>query len=147
MPILKGPPDMLLQRRLARDSVIDPETRCILWMASRNTSGYGQVRWAGRLWLAHRAAWLARQGPIPPGLYVLHRCDLRPCINPDHLFLGTQKDNMADMAAKMGHERRTNDGPERRPSKAPETLRLQVLGQEFVARVLAVRPLESKSRG
>jgi hypothetical protein len=85
---------------------------------------------------------MAKNGPIPAGLCVLHRCDVRPCINPDHLFLGTQKDNMADMAAKMGHERRPHDGgPERRPSKAPEIMRVQVPGQEFVARILAVRPV------
>jgi hypothetical protein len=139
-------PNVLLEQRLARDSVIDPEARCILWMASRNASGYGQVRWQGRLWLTHRAAWLAKHGPIPLGLCVLHRCDVRPCINPDHLFLGTQKDNMADLAAKRGHERRVYDGrPERRPSKAPEIMRVQVLGQEFVARILEVRPLEPQA--
>ena len=136
-------PHPLLQQRLARDSVIDPQTGCILWMASRNASGYGQVRWQGRLWLTHRAAWMAKHGAIPSGLCVLHRCDVRPCINPGHLFLGTQKDNMADMAAKSGHERRPRDGgPERRPSKASEIMRVQLLGQEFVARILAVRPLE-----
>jgi hypothetical protein len=133
-------PNVLLQQRLARDSVIDPETGCILWMASRNASGYGQVRWQGRLWLTHRVAWMAKHGASPPGLCVLHRCDVRPCINPDHLFLGTQKDNMAD---KMGHERRPHDGGrERRPSKAPEIMRVQVQGQEFVARILTVRSLE-----
>src|SRR5229473_1814749 len=110
-------PNVLLQQRLARDSVIDPVTGCILWMASR--------------------------GPISPGLYVLHRCDVRPCINPDHLFLGTQKDTIVDMYAKRGHERRPPDGgPERRPSKAPEIMRVQVLGQ---ARILEVRPLEPRA--
>ncbi len=139
-------PNVLLQQRLARDSVIDPVTGCILWMASRNPSRYGQVRCQGRLWLTHRAAWMARHGPISPGLYVLHRCDVRPCINPDHLFLGTQKDNIVDMYAKRGHERRPPDGgPERRPSKAPEIIRVQVLGQEFVARILEVRPLEPRA--
>jgi hypothetical protein len=137
--------DVLLQQRLARNSVIDPETGCILWTACRNTCGYGKVRWRGRLLAVHRVAWMAKHGPIPPGLCVLHRCDVRPCLNPDHLFLGTQKDNIADMCAKMGHERRpTGGGPERRPSKAPEIMRVQVLGQEFVARILAVRPLEPR---
>ena len=103
-------PDVLLQQRLARHSVIDPETGCLLWMASRTTNGYGLVRWHRRLWLTHRAAWMARHGPIPPGLSVLHRCDIRPCLNPDHLFLGTQKDNIADMYAKRGHERRPPGG-------------------------------------
>jgi hypothetical protein len=140
-------PNVLLQQRLARDSVVDPDTGCILWTGSRNTGGYGQVRWHGRMWLTHRAAWMAQHGPIPAGLGVLHRCDVRPCLNTDHLFLGTQKDNMADMAAKRGHERRAHDGgPERRPSKAPEIIRIQLRGQEFVARVLAIRPLQSAAK-
>ena len=136
------PPIVLLQQRLARHSVVDPETRCTLWKASRTRNGYGLIRWERRLWLAHRAAWLATHGPIPKGLCVCHRCDVRTCINPDHLFLGTQKENIADMYRKMGHEPRMDPGPERRPSKAPEIMRVQVLGREFVARILAVHPLE-----
>jgi len=134
--------DPLLRQRLVRDSVTDPKTGCVLWMGSRNTGGYGQVRWRGPLLLVHRAAWIARNGPVPPGLCVLHRCDVRPCLNPDHLFLGTQKDNMADLAAKRGHERRRHDGaPERRPSKAPEIMRIRMYGHEFVTRVLAIHPM------
>jgi hypothetical protein len=49
---------------------------------------------------AHRMAWLLYRGPIPPGLCVLHRCDVPACVNPDHLFLGTPQDNVRDMMAK-----------------------------------------------
>jgi HNH endonuclease len=49
---------------------------------------------------AHRMSWELRCGPIPPGMSVLHRCDVRRCVNPEHLFLGTQSDNMRDMASK-----------------------------------------------
>ena len=49
---------------------------------------------------AHRASWMFANGPIPEGMYVLHRCDNRRCVNPGHLFLGTDRDNMDDMIAK-----------------------------------------------
>jgi HNH endonuclease len=114
-------------------------------MAGRNTNGYGHVRWDGRLWLAHRAAWAARHGPIPKGFCVCHRCNVRPCVNPDHLFLGTHKDNMTDKATKAGHERRIEGRSERRPSKSPEIIRIHLWGKEFVTRVLTIRPLEPVS--
>ena len=49
---------------------------------------------------AHRVAWMLAHGPIPRGMNVLHRCDVPRCVNPDHLFLGTQHDNVRDMIAK-----------------------------------------------
>ena len=143
MTIFQCPNDWSLQQRLDYYSIRDPKTGCILWRAGRNTNGYGHVRWDGRLWLAHRAAWVARHGPIPDGLLVCHRCDVRPCINPDHLFLGTQKDNMIDKAIKAGHERRTEPGPERRPSKSPEIMIVRFFGKEYVTRVLQIRPFEA----
>ena len=134
-----------LKQRLEHRSIRDPKTGCILWTGSRTTNGYGGLNFKGRHWQAHRASWTANRGAIPDGLLVCHRCDVRTCINPEHLFLGTQKENMADKVAKQGHERRTEEGPERRPSKAPEILRIEMLGREFVTRVLAIRPLAAVS--
>jgi len=130
-----------LKQRLEYRSVVDARTGCILWTGSRTTNGYGGLTFRNRAWQAHRASWVVHHGRIPRGLLVCHRCDVRSCINPDHLFLGTQKENMADKVAKQGHERRTEQGPERRPSKSPEIMRIEMFGREFVTRVLAIRPL------
>ena len=73
---------------------------CLLWTGSHYPSGYGSFWIGGKLRGAHRASWLLFCGPIPPGQYVLHRCDIRLCVNPKHLFLGTHQDNMDDMSSK-----------------------------------------------
>jgi hypothetical protein len=62
--------------------------------------GYGAIAVHGRMLKAHRVSWELAYGPIPAGLYVLHRCDVRDCVNPEHLFLGTHEDNQKDMRAK-----------------------------------------------
>ena len=73
---------------------------CWEWTGSKFKSGYGQVRIKRKLARAHRIAWELVNGPIPKGMCVLHRCDNPPCVNPDHLFLGTQSENMQDMVEK-----------------------------------------------
>lgn len=76
------------------------ESGCVIWMKSCNDGGYGQVKINGRLQRTHRVSWELSFGLIPKGMNVLHRCDTRCCVNPNHLFLGTQKDNMVDASTK-----------------------------------------------
>ena len=73
---------------------------CWLWVSAKKSSGYGAFRFNGRARRANRVSWEIANGPIPPGLCVLHRCDVRACVRPSHLFLGTVKDNSDDMVAK-----------------------------------------------
>lgn len=88
---------------------------CMEWQGAQNRDGYGQIRRGRRhegMLGAHRAAWEVAHGPIPEGLPVLHRCDNPPCVNPVHLFLGTNDDNMADKVAKgrQSHTRGESHG-------------------------------------
>lgn len=73
---------------------------CWEWTASKTSFGYGKLLVDGKLVGAHRLAFELWQGAIPAGLSVLHSCDNPSCVNPNHLFLGTQKDNIQDCIAK-----------------------------------------------
>ena len=82
---------------------VKSENGCHVWVKSKKGAGYGAMRFNGKDRLAHRIIWEITHGPIKDGLFVCHKCDNPACVNVDHLFLGTQSDNMRDMTQKNRH--------------------------------------------
>lgn len=78
----------------------EPFSGCWLWTGAITKSGYGRFAINRKSQVASRASWLLFKGNIPDGLFVLHRCDTPACVNPDHLFLGTVRDNNRDCISK-----------------------------------------------
>jgi hypothetical protein len=119
-------------------SKVDASGDCWLWTAAKARFGYGYF-YDGKPALAHRVAFARARGPIPAGLCVLHRCDNPPCVNPDHLWLGTRADNNADRDAKGRDRRATGDRNASR--KYPELYRGERNGRARLtaANVSAIR--------
>lgn len=79
---------------------VEKSDSCWLWTGAKVPDGYGTMSYEGVVRKTHRLSWLFVYGQVPLGMSVLHRCDNPPCVRPDHLFLGTQSDNMRDCASK-----------------------------------------------
>jgi hypothetical protein len=90
-----------VEERFNKKYLINEDTDCWEWQNATNNIGYGMFRWStGKMRTAHRASYELHKGPIPTGLSVCHSCDNPKCVNPDHLWVGTRKDNYDDMVSK-----------------------------------------------
>lgn len=81
-------------------SRVNKTESCWLWTSWKNTSGYGMMHYKGKDTVASRLSWIFHHGEIPDGMFVLHKCDVPACVNPEHLFLGNHQENMEDMCKK-----------------------------------------------
>jgi hypothetical protein len=93
-------PGIPLLTRFEMQHIPEPNSGCWLWLGATSPSGYGNIYAFGSSLRAHRASWVIFRGAIPAGMHVLHKCDTPSCVNPDHLFLGSHADNMADKVRK-----------------------------------------------
>jgi hypothetical protein len=126
-----------LKERLYRLSV-SSESGCRVWQGTvTKSTGYGEIKISGRKTTAHRAMWIAHHGEIPVGLVVMHSCDNRLCINPEHLSVGTRRDNSRDMAKKGrgGFDRLSPDQRRACAKRAMQTLGVEGMSARAVARV------------
>lgn len=112
------PPEEQFWKHVNKNGPYCERLKSYCWVWSGWSSGYGQIRIYGKLFvgnriiMAHRFSWTLHNGDIPYGLLVCHQCDNPSCVRPDHLFVGTQKDNMRDCRDKgrlvtYGNSKRT----------------------------------------
>ena len=109
-------PSEIFDRHCVKGAIND----CWPWNGYITPNGYGQTRIGGRgskATLAHRLSWLVNVGEISDGMHVLHKCDNPPCCNPNHLFLGTNLDNIMDRVAKNRSNRWISTAPREKHPK------------------------------
>ncbi len=114
---------------------------CWRWLGSR-IGGHGSFNIGGRPRIASRVSWTLTNGTITDGLYVLHKCDNRPCVNPAHLYLGTQADNVLDMLRK-GHYK---NAPKTDEEWLAERSRLRIPNCHATAKVNEEQVVEIRER-
>lgn len=100
----------LIRKRIIENSELDIKSACWNWILSKNSNGYGQIKFQKKMQRAHRVSFMAFNGEIPDGIEVMHKCDNRSCVNPFHLKLGTHQENMRDIVVK-GRSKRGSEHP------------------------------------
>jgi len=123
---------------------VEKTESCWLWRGSKTNKGYGEMNTGGdhsrnQNEFVHRLSWVLHFGPIPDGLNVLHHCDTPLCVRPDHLFLGTQADNMHDCKVKGRARGPSFKGEEHPMAKLTVQDVREIRGSAQSCRVMAAR--------
>ena len=140
--------------------IIVDENGCWLFQGAIKKKGlpYGWVGYKKTQMNAHRASWIHANGEIAEGLNVCHKCDVPKCINPEHLFLGTQKENVLDMWSKGRHPRLNLGGEKNRASKLTleqvreirfmlsKNIKQQIISEKFKVSQPAISDIKNKRR-
>lgn len=129
-------------KRLMSGYSVCPDMGCWIWNGATYQNGYGWLKAFGQVVSAHRLSFELHKGPIPKGMHILHSCDVKACVNPDHLRAGTHADNMKE-AADRGLMRSGARHPQfgvsqKRPNQANK---VSVLGKEYESQKSAERAL------
>ena len=130
-----------LQPEIMKRSIPVPECGCWIWLNVVCAKGYGVANFVEtKKQRAHRVSYLAFRGEIPEGLFVCHTCDIRCCVNPDHLFIGTNTDNMRDCAAKgrIVAQRGEDHNYAKLTAKDIPLIRASTLSQEAIGKQFGV---------
>ena len=142
--VLKNLKSVHPKRRIWLCSEVDSETGCWIWQKGKDKDGYGQFSFKNRNYKAHRVAYRLYIGPIPKGMLVLHTCDTPPCVNPSHLFLGTNDDNMADMVQKDRQIKGENKENSKLIDDQVREIKKRLLGTETISDIARDYPVDRK---
>lgn len=145
---------MTLAERFRRKVASQNADGCHLWLGAKHPDGYGLIHFGSRirkrLLLAHRVAWELSNGQVPSDMCVLHKCDNPPCVNPEHLFLGTRRDNNIDRDMKGRTRHATGDrcGSRMHPERVARGSKVNTskLTAEQVLEIRRRYPAETKSQ-
>lgn len=111
---------------LADKMIPEPNSGCWIWIGASKPEGYGHICMDQKYIGAHRLSYIAYKGMIPNGYVVCHKCDVPACVNPDHLWLGKQSDNLLDCVKKGRHKRKAPVGESHGVSKLSEENILEI---------------------
>lgn len=124
--------DDLIKEKIIKNICVD-ENGCWIWQGSKHRQGYGNLSYKRIPSLAHRVSWMVHRGEIPKDMKVCHSCDVTSCVNPEHLFIGTQKNNVEDAISKGKFEKR-NMGKRRNKLVYEQVLEIKKLSSEGISR-------------